>query len=337
VTLELGPWESAAVEDLRLSWRWVAIASLLVNLGAIATVAVVAGVKGAGALETVALALAIIAFICQLIIFSVQTAQSSQQLSQARDLNSATESLLSEARARIESTNQMVATQYQELLHLSALKSASEVVKESAERGEGGLDPQLLESMVARVLEQRPPAEEETPRPSPKPRARKVRRRSDPWDVEVLYGEAMNWGERKEVEEDLALFESFSNANITAFVLDVSDDVDSRFGGSTPGLHLTSIDEPLLEAGLVEETTPFASTEGAERRIVLTDRGRRAARLFVAPWPPPPREFAEITDRIWALRQRVDPLLRKTLSRVAAQLAPVGAPGRPNHTEQPDR
>jgi DNA anti-recombination protein RmuC len=125
-----------AQENLSIPWRNVAVGSLLLNIGAIGTVAAVATINGSDALSTVALALAIIAFICQLIIFTVQTWQSGEQLKQAERLNSATTSLLAEARTRLEGTHQMVTSQYQELLHLTALKAATETTKIAAEDGE---------------------------------------------------------------------------------------------------------------------------------------------------------------------------------------------------------
>jgi DNA uptake protein ComE-like DNA-binding protein len=135
-----------ANEDLKIPWRTVAIGSLLINLGTVGTVAAVATINGSDALATVALALAIIAFICQLIIFSVQTWQSGEQLRQAQELNSATGSLLGEVRARIEGTHQMVSTQYQELLHLTTLKLVTDTTKSATEVAD-------LEEKASRAVE----------------------------------------------------------------------------------------------------------------------------------------------------------------------------------------
>jgi hypothetical protein len=84
----------AEESQFSISWRSVALASLLVNLGAISTIVIISAVRDAGILNTVALALAVIVFVCQLIIFSVQTWQSGQQLQEARQLNANTLSLL---------------------------------------------------------------------------------------------------------------------------------------------------------------------------------------------------------------------------------------------------
>src|SRR5690348_16660764 len=80
---------------LRLPWRRLAISSLLFNLIAVVCVATVASVTDAGALNTVALALSILAFVSQLIMYSLQSWQSGEQLRQARELNGATQAVLS--------------------------------------------------------------------------------------------------------------------------------------------------------------------------------------------------------------------------------------------------
>lgn len=143
--------------NLNVSWRTVAIGSLLINLGTIGTLATVISLHDANTLASVALALAIIAFICQLIIFSVQTWQSGEQLKQAERLNSQTSSLLAEARTRLEGTHQMVTSQYEELLHLTALRAATQSTKLAAEAGEdeGTVQPAPISaSTLASLAEQ---------------------------------------------------------------------------------------------------------------------------------------------------------------------------------------
>ena len=100
------------LDYLRVPWRIVALSSLLLNLVAIAAIATIANVQNADALATVALALSVLAFISQLIIYSVQTWQSGEQLRQAKELNAQTLGVLSDARARIEGTHKMVSDQY---------------------------------------------------------------------------------------------------------------------------------------------------------------------------------------------------------------------------------
>ena len=66
-----------------ISWRSIALASLLVNLGAIATITIIAAVQDRGVLNMVVLTLAMIIFLSQLVIYSIRTGQSGQQLQEA--------------------------------------------------------------------------------------------------------------------------------------------------------------------------------------------------------------------------------------------------------------
>lgn len=61
--------------EVSFKWKTVAICSILLNLGAVATVACVAASKNADTLNTLALALGVIAFVCQLMMFGMQRFQ----------------------------------------------------------------------------------------------------------------------------------------------------------------------------------------------------------------------------------------------------------------------
>jgi hypothetical protein len=112
-----------------MSWRRIALTSLLVNLGAIAIITIIAAVQDRGVLNTVTLTLAVIVFVCQLIIYSIQTGQSGQQFQETRQLNANTLSLLTEARARIGGTHQMASSRYQDFIQLITLKAGPEVAR----------------------------------------------------------------------------------------------------------------------------------------------------------------------------------------------------------------
>ena len=112
-----------------ISWRSIALASLLVNLGAIATIVTITAVRDAGLLNTAALTLVVIVFVCQLIMYSILTWQSGQQVQEARQLHASTLSLLAEARASIAGTRQMASSQYQEFIQLITLKAGPEAAR----------------------------------------------------------------------------------------------------------------------------------------------------------------------------------------------------------------
>ena len=81
--------------SVRVPWKGIAIAATLVAIGASAVLTVIATVKGVDVLATVALSLAILAFILQIILFIAQTGASSA-------INSQTSTLLAEVRAKVE-------------------------------------------------------------------------------------------------------------------------------------------------------------------------------------------------------------------------------------------
>lgn len=311
------------VTDLHVQWRSVAVASLLLNMGTLAAVAIVATVNSADALATVALALAVIAFVCQLIIFSVQTWQSGQQLDEAKSLNAQTESLLAEARTRIEGTHQMVSTQYQELLHLTALKGAAEVAKEKVTTKLEELSPERLESILSTAMATQTDTQGAGSRP--RARATHVQAYGSGLTASDLDGlaSAVSWPTTiDEATPLLGILKELSNSSLYAFCVDLGDDLHSRMNDVSPGLPFNRIDEPLIQLGLVEEVTPLDTQEGTKRRIAVTEKGRQVGSLLAAPWPPP-EPLKPLFEELWSLRGRrkdagqlIDSTVRQILSMV---------------------
>lgn len=266
-----------ADSELRVPWRGVAIGSMLLNLGAIGSVATVATVRGSDALATVALALAIIAFICQLIVFSVQTWQSGEQLKQAERLNSETHGLVGELRTRLESTHDMVATQYRELLHLAALRSEVQRVKSG--EAENASQASISADELAAV------AVEASPRLSVKP----------------YLQAALEWPAPGDVRRLLKVLEPLPNETLVALAADAVIDALARTVNEVPNGPYGSVDQPLVEAGLAIKVSDEKSD-----RVQLTEKGRTAARLLLADWPPR-LDVNDITDKIWAVRERASP------------------------------
>jgi heme/copper-type cytochrome/quinol oxidase subunit 4 len=82
--------ERKLADHYRVSTRKVAMWSAVIALGSVAAVILVATVQNANALNTIALYLAIIAFIAQLIMFIAQNESSSRQLSASKDVQRGT-------------------------------------------------------------------------------------------------------------------------------------------------------------------------------------------------------------------------------------------------------
>ncbi|GAA3795284.1 hypothetical protein GCM10022226_13310 [Sphaerisporangium flaviroseum] len=87
----------------------------MLNLGTIATIAAIAAAKDADTLNTLALALAVIAFVCQLIIYGIQTWQHDGQSQQENRL---TLEKLAEACTQIDAACKVIQAQHTKFLLL---------------------------------------------------------------------------------------------------------------------------------------------------------------------------------------------------------------------------
>ena len=129
------------------SWRVAAVVVGILCLGLVATLITVGFMKGIDALAAIALTLAVIAFIAQLVIYAIQTMQSGAQLREAQQLNTQTREMVGEVRSRIDTTYQMVSSHNDMLLKMSSLKNsedaspirATEPVTPSSERAESAM------------------------------------------------------------------------------------------------------------------------------------------------------------------------------------------------------
>ncbi|MEU8424008.1 hypothetical protein AB0C15_24385 [Micromonospora sp. NPDC048835] len=72
---------------LRVSWRSIAIWLALAGLSLLGTIIIIIPVRNVDLLSTIALALAILAFVAQLLIFIAQTVSASQQNAQSLQIN----------------------------------------------------------------------------------------------------------------------------------------------------------------------------------------------------------------------------------------------------------
>jgi hypothetical protein len=286
----------AEQSQFSISWRSIARVSLLVNLGAIATIATIAAVRDVGVLNTVALALAVIVFVCQLIAYSIQTWQSGQQLQEARQLNTHTLSLLAEARARIDGTPQVASSQYQEFIQLITSKAGPEIAR-SVKNLEA--TPTALEAVAQTVRKIEDSANgtwwTQLPRTAPS---------------SLLF----KWPHSAEAaDESLRDLEFIhSNGLLGVFFLSVDDEISSAVRGIEGGLgHVPHVDEVMIQQGLLKKSV---SINGSHQIVVLTDKGRLAAANLLAPWPPP--KSYDIQDRIHEILKSLDEETHELIKRL---------------------
>jgi hypothetical protein len=276
-----------SASEARVPWRNIAIGSMLLNLGAVGTVATIATVHDSNSLATIALALAIIAFICQLIIFSVQTWQSGEQLRQAERLNSETSGLIAEMRTRLEGTHQMVTSQYQELLHLAVLKADATDLKAGIVSAENPVTRATAAEIIREVL---PAVETEHASSSSVDRN----------EVASL----LVWPQLQDTRRAFEMLHPLNDTELNSFMVNVNLDTLSRLVGTEPVSDKASFtDEPLINFGLIAE---LPSDPGEKPKVRLTERGRVASRILVPSWPPPDSLNA-VNGEIWTLRGRIEP------------------------------
>ncbi|MEX5298530.1 hypothetical protein RCG67_07095 [Kocuria sp. CPCC 205292] len=277
------------MEQFSASWRTLALTSAGVNFALLATVGVVGFVTSSDGLSTVALSLAIVAFVCQLIIYTVQTWQGSRQLEQARELNSATESMLAEARARIAGTNELVSAQHKEFIRIATLRTATAHAKDSTEHGEEPVSQSLIEEAVERVASDSDRLDRESGS-----REGSVARIS-----RGVLQDLVSWpSDEQEVASSLEILNELSDHELSIFVHNLGI-IPMRDEGA---IH-SPTDDALIERGLVEEVAPVINEGEHQRQVRPTEMGFRAGRVLLAPWPLPKR-LANYSADIWATRER---------------------------------
>lgn len=290
----------------RGSWRTLATVSCILSLGLIGSLLTVGFLKGVDALSTIALTLAVIAFIAQLVIFAIQTTHSGEQLREARELNTNTLGLLGELRTRVDTTYQMVSSHNDVLLKLASVKA-------------GG--SQTIDDPSA-VATERPTApatrDAYTPSVSPKPTSSIARVTVDTEalnriqtgrrDIKRLYklpseevlGIILD---KLELLPDIALF------NLS---LNFGSYLTGTFLGQPGDIMYSPGDKPLVEAGLVEK---FKEDEGP--RVRMTEEGILSGTIFAAKWPA--TEISELTrERIRVLREKASPVALQNITELSS-------------------
>lgn len=102
--------------NFSVSWRIVAVTSLCVNLALLVVLAVVASSNSVDFLSTLALALAVIAFVVQIIVFIAQSASAGAQVARAEELHGATQRILAAIEEKAEGTRRTVDTINKQML-----------------------------------------------------------------------------------------------------------------------------------------------------------------------------------------------------------------------------
>lgn len=274
---------------IQLPLNVIAVGALAVALTCLATLVVVASIHDVDTLSTVALALAVIAFVAQLIVFVVQTNASNSQMLNSRALHAELLRLLGRMDERARGTDAAVTTINERLLEAALGK----VMPFSDDPGVEGLEIKRLARDVAEVLDS-----------SAHDRATRVPRTEREADENRYNDEAIvrmlrtfpGPAESEAAVKGLEALEPTSRELLKRFA---EDEIETRGPNSTmgPGLgHHWPGSDGLLRAGLIERDPEGFSLN------VLTPKGRDTARLLTAlgPWP------GEITNELHRFRKSDD-------------------------------
>lgn len=126
-----GEQSSPSARDYRLSPRKVAMWCAVAAVAAVVALIAVAVITEADALNTVALYLAVIAFVAQLIMYVAQNESAARQLKQSQDVQRQTSMMLSSIQAQAANMQQLLNEQYDKVI--------TALVERAAAVGEGAI------------------------------------------------------------------------------------------------------------------------------------------------------------------------------------------------------
>ena len=264
---------SAEPGIVRIRLGVVSIAAVLVSVAALTTLVIVVAIRDADLLSVVALALAIVAFSAQLIIYIVQAAESASAARRSLELHVELSGLLSELRERTGSTQRSVDTINSRLLEA--------VIGKTPPRSEG----EAPEDFAERVAE----TYAAVSRSSAAPPARSV----SPSSRSITFPDALpgpeaerirdfmqTWPEQADVELISDTLASLDHIQLSTLWSFTSDLLRSARGGATLGPGLSAGSPKLISLGLIEKIPGW-------KLYTLSEKGMRVGRLFTAEGTPP--------------------------------------------------
>ncbi len=258
---------------VRIRLGVVSIAAVLVTVAALTTLVIVVAIREADLLSVVALALAVIAFSAQLIIYIVQAAESASATRRSLELHVELSGLLSELRERTGSTQRSMDTINSRLLEAVIGKTQRRLQNEA---------PDEYAERVAETYAAVSQSSAASPASTVRPSGRSIAFPDalPPSDAERIRDFMRSWPEADEVDEVTAVLGSLSNSSLSSLWGYSSDLLSSTRHDATFGPGLGGGNPKLLEAGLIEKIPGW-------KLHTLSEKGMRAARLFTAEGTPP--------------------------------------------------
>lgn len=260
----------------------VAGASVVVAIVAVSALAVVASIENASALATVALALALLSFVLQVLMFIVQSYATSSQMLEAQKIYSQMADALAEIKTRTESTQTTVEKVSDKLLEAILEKAAAE----------SGSPVDFSPATARRVRDSLATESQFTGRgayPPPEPDSRIVR---------LL----LTWPSEDEAAPIAQVLGELGEYEASGLARLASDELRTRAEGVPVGPGLYGAYSGLKERGLIEFVPGYVDSDG-DLLARLTEQGRMVARVFTATPPAPPHLadlVREYVDPVWA-------------------------------------
>jgi hypothetical protein len=287
--------EKAQVSVNRAGWRVLAGVALALTLAAIVALLAQDGlfdkqshVRPDG-LTTLALLLAILAFVVQIGVFAFQTVSNTRAVQRTEELNHQASLTLGKIEVTSDATQQFLVSQFNKLLDyvVGPQPTAASAPQHDDPLGEdGSVVGEAEDEEVDREADRR---EEDQPATASDVRAivgevlasRTARPVFDLPHPKVnpvsdsVIRELTSWPNRKEAEQSVAVLKSLSTLGVVNLFLHKLREVDARTEGRPVGLRTPANPLPqsqeLIDAGLTEREGPI---------VRLTERGRRVARTL---------------------------------------------------------
>lgn len=281
---------------MKISWRTVAVVAAIIMTGLLIALIVVATDLGVDALATTALALAVIAFSAQLIVYVAQVSDSAETRRQSLQVNAATQASLARIGSTVAASDQLLRDQ-----HSQVLGPIIDVFRQAALASKAG-ESRLDFADAVDLLESRATAQGAVGDLA-----------GHEYDPAEYYGshtrvsELERWPTESEMEEARKahlLLRDLDPISVAQVIRFAEDEKFSESLDVDPGLIYTDpthspFTEALLNAGLVEKTGDFPrrsnDTDLPSEYVVLTALGKMAARLLF-PQGPAPRRIRELAQ-----------------------------------------
>ncbi len=275
--------QPARVGMNKAAWRGATIACLVIALGLVAALLAQAGLWGGGSkshpepLTTLALVLAILAFLVQLFVFVFQSNASSRAIQRSEELNAKTHGALDKIEANSAATQKVLFSQFDRLLdYIVGVRPTNSDSRQEQGEDEDLVDVEESEAEDPLTLANVKPLVEEAFLRASRP-VFSVQTPSAPSDEDrAIHAYIASWPPREEAEAIVEKLQELSPLAFAAITRLAYAEKLQRIRGERLGLQIGA-EHP---DGTVRELIDAKLVHILGKRATLTDEGRRIARML---------------------------------------------------------